>query len=69
MRVKGILVNNELFISCEDLRAYIKKEMELDMVTPGKTYSKFAKKMLRILNNFQKNSLTNESECDIIKET
>jgi hypothetical protein len=62
------MINNELFLNCNDIQDYIRAEIQVELRTPGKNCDSFSTKILRILTNFQKNVLTSKTESDIIKE-
>ena len=54
LKIKAIIIDNKLYIENDSLIKYILDEINSDMRRPGKTYSKFAKKIINILNKFNK---------------
>jgi len=58
--MKAIKHKGKLYICNQSLIEFISEEIDLDMRRPGKTYSKFAKRMIRILEKYEKEVDTKE---------
>lgn len=54
MKIKGTIVNNELFISSKDVMSYLEDVIKIDLSNPKKENTPFARKLLKILQRYEK---------------